>query len=129
MFVVPLLSESGGATRVGKFRGPHDGDSADLSPLLEDAMQLRKEVPLELVVNMFRKLVSFFSLLLPDSMGFTYLRYFFVFVIESAAHYVLTGRKTDGHDHKTGHRSPINGALCPPWCACRGEGHGQRYII
>ena len=53
-------------TRIGTFRGPHDGDSADLSPLLEDAMQLRKEVPLELVVNMFRKLVSLSSLLLPD---------------------------------------------------------------
>jgi len=55
-FIAPLLSESGGATRIGKFRGPQDGDSADLSPLLEDTMQLRKEVPLELVVNMFRKL-------------------------------------------------------------------------
>jgi hypothetical protein len=48
--------------RIGKFRGPQDGDSADLSPLLEDAMQLRKEVPLELVVNMFRKLVGYFFL-------------------------------------------------------------------
>jgi len=55
----PLLSERGGATRIGKFHEPQDGDSADLSPLLEDTMQLRKEVPLELVVNMFRKLVSF----------------------------------------------------------------------
>jgi hypothetical protein len=54
----PLLSETGGATRIGKFYGPQDGDSADLSPLLEDTMQLRKEVPLELVVNTFRKLVS-----------------------------------------------------------------------
>ncbi|KAI9510532.1 Cl-channel protein [Russula earlei] len=55
-FIEPLLSESGGATRICGFRGPHDSDSADLSPLLEDAMQLRKEVPLELVVNMFRKM-------------------------------------------------------------------------
>lgn len=55
----PLLSERGGATRIGKFHEPQDGDSADLSPLLEDTMQLRKEVPLELVVNTFRKLVSF----------------------------------------------------------------------
>ena len=54
----PLLSERDGATRMGKFYKPQDGDSADLSPLLEDTMQLRKEVPLELVVNMFRKLVS-----------------------------------------------------------------------
>jgi len=55
-FLEPLLSETGGANRACSFRGPHEGDSADLSPLLEDAMQLRKEVPLELVVNMFRKL-------------------------------------------------------------------------
>ncbi|KAH9964748.1 Cl-channel protein [Russula compacta] len=55
-FIEPLLSESGGATRIGRFRGPQDDTSADLSPLLEDAMQLRKEVPLELVVNMCRKL-------------------------------------------------------------------------
>ena len=54
----PLLSERGGATRIGKFHEPQDGDSADLSPLLEDTMQLRKEVPLELVVNTFRKLVT-----------------------------------------------------------------------
>jgi hypothetical protein len=54
----PLLSERGGATRIGKFHEPQDGDSADLSPLLEDTMQLRKEVPLELVVNTFHKLVS-----------------------------------------------------------------------
>jgi chloride channel 3/4/5 len=54
----PFLSESGGATRTGKFHQLQDGDSADLSPLLEDTMQLRKEVPLELVVNTFRKLVS-----------------------------------------------------------------------
>ncbi|KAI0286118.1 chloride channel [Russula aff. rugulosa BPL654] len=55
-FIEPLLSETGGATRISKFYGPQDGDSADLSPLLEDTMQLRKEVPLELVVNTFRKL-------------------------------------------------------------------------
>jgi hypothetical protein len=54
----PLVAERGGATRIGRFHEPQDGDSADLSPLLEDTMQLRKEVPLELVVNMFRKLVS-----------------------------------------------------------------------
>ena len=54
----PLVAERGGATRIGRFHKPQDGDSADLSPLLEDTMQLRKEVPLELVVNMFRKLVS-----------------------------------------------------------------------
>ncbi|KAI9433521.1 chloride channel [Lactarius indigo] len=40
-FIEPLLSESGAATRIGSFT---------------DAMQLRKEVSLELVVNMFRKL-------------------------------------------------------------------------
>lgn len=55
-FIEPLLSERGGATRIGKFHEPQDGDSADLSPLLEDTMQLRKEVPLELVVNTFHKL-------------------------------------------------------------------------
>lgn len=56
----PFLSETGAATHIGSFAGAQlEGtDSADLSPLLEDAMQLRKEVPLELVVNMFRKLVS-----------------------------------------------------------------------
>ena len=54
----PHLSERGGATRIGRFRDPQDGGFTDLSPLLEDTMQLRKEVPLELVVNMFRKLVS-----------------------------------------------------------------------
>lgn len=54
----PFLAESGEATRVGRFSAPQEGNCADLSPLLEDAMQLRKEVPLELVVNMFRKLVS-----------------------------------------------------------------------
>ncbi|KAH9056720.1 Cl-channel protein [Lactarius vividus] len=55
-FIEPLLSESGTATCIGSFAGVQGSDSADLSPLLEDAMQLRKEVPLELVVNMFRKL-------------------------------------------------------------------------
>ncbi|KAH8989821.1 hypothetical protein EDB92DRAFT_1799407, partial [Lactarius akahatsu] len=35
---------------------PRAAHSADLSPLLEDAMQLRKEVPLELAVNVFRRL-------------------------------------------------------------------------
>ncbi|KAH9984423.1 Cl-channel protein [Russula vinacea] len=55
-FIEPLVAERGGATRIGRFHKPQDGDSADLSPLLEDTMQLRKEVPLELVVNMFRKL-------------------------------------------------------------------------
>jgi len=54
--IEPLLSETGGTERGCSFRGPHEGDSADLSPLLEDGMQLRKDVPLELVVNMFRKL-------------------------------------------------------------------------
>jgi chloride channel 3/4/5 len=57
-FTEPFLSETGAATRIGSFSGAQGSDSADLSPLLEDAMQLRKEVPLELVVNMFRKLVS-----------------------------------------------------------------------
>jgi chloride channel 3/4/5 len=57
-FTEPFLSESGAATGIGSFSGAQGSDSADLSPLLEDAMQLRKEVPLELVVNMFRKLVS-----------------------------------------------------------------------
>ncbi|KAN0129315.1 chloride channel [Lactarius tabidus] len=52
----PFLSETGAATRIGSFADAQGSDSADLSPLLEDAMQLRKEVPLELVVNMFRKL-------------------------------------------------------------------------
>ncbi|KAI0306096.1 Cl-channel protein [Multifurca ochricompacta] len=55
-FLEPLLDGSGGETRIGHFSGAQDGETADLSPLLEDAMQLRKEVPLELVVNMFRKL-------------------------------------------------------------------------
>jgi hypothetical protein len=62
----PLLAERDGATRVGRFHGPQDGDSADLSPLLEDTMQLRKAVPLELVVNMFRKLVRCLLLLTAD---------------------------------------------------------------
>ncbi|KAH9975687.1 Cl-channel protein [Lactifluus volemus] len=55
-FIEPLFAESGGAARKGRFSGPQDGDCADMSPLLEDAMQLRKEVPLELVVNMFHRL-------------------------------------------------------------------------
>jgi len=55
-FIEPFISESGAETRIGSFAGAQGSDSADLSPLLEDAMQLRKEVPLELVVNMFRKL-------------------------------------------------------------------------
>ena len=42
--VEPFLFEKGGATRIGRFHEPQDGDSADLSPLLEDTMQLRKEV-------------------------------------------------------------------------------------
>jgi hypothetical protein len=54
----PLLAESGGASRIGRFHGPQEGDCADLSPLLEDAMQLQKDVPLELVVDMFQKMVS-----------------------------------------------------------------------
>jgi len=84
-------------------------------------MQLRKEVPLELVVNMFRKLVSlFFSLLLPNCIvSPTYIT--FLCVIESAAHHVLAGRRTDGHDHKNGRRRSVNGALCPSWRARRGE--------
>jgi len=88
-------------------------------------MQLRKEVPLELVVNMFRKLVSFSLLLLPGLYCLTDLRCFFC-VIESAAHYVLAGRRTDGHGHQNGHRSRVNGALCSSWSARRGEGHGQQ---
>ncbi|KAI0272312.1 Cl-channel protein, partial [Gloeopeniophorella convolvens] len=55
-FIEPFLTEDGAAARIGVFGGHAEGDSADLSPLLEDAMQLRKEVPLEFVVNMFRKL-------------------------------------------------------------------------
>ena len=50
-------------------------------------------------------------------------------MLESAAHHVLAGRRTDGHDHKNGHRSAVNGALCPSWRARRGEGHGQQQII
>jgi hypothetical protein len=51
----PFLSETGAATHIGSFAGaPQGSDSADLSPLLEDAMQSRKEVSLELVVKMFR---------------------------------------------------------------------------
>ena len=124
---MPLLSESGGVTRIGTFRGPHDGDFVDLSPLLEDAMQLRKEVPLELVVNMFRKLVSLSSLLLPDCIVSPTCVAFCV--IESASHYVLAGRRTDGHGNKNGHRSSVNGTLRPPWRARRREGHGQQQII
>ncbi|KAN0129323.1 hypothetical protein V8E53_012807, partial [Lactarius tabidus] len=46
----PFLSETGAATHIGSFAGaPQGSDSADLSPLLEDAMQSRKEVSLELV--------------------------------------------------------------------------------
>jgi hypothetical protein len=57
-FTEPFLSESGVATRIGSFSGAQRSDWANMSPLLEDAMPLWKEVRLELIVNMFRKLVS-----------------------------------------------------------------------
>ena len=113
----PLLSERGGATRIGRFHEPQDGHSTDLSPLLEDTMQLRKEVPLELVVNMFRQLVSstFELVIMIVSFQLTYV----VFVLEFTAHHVHAGRSTDGHDHQNGHRGPVNGALCPSRRPCR----------
>ncbi|KAI9433553.1 hypothetical protein H4582DRAFT_2060950 [Lactarius indigo] len=55
-FIEPLLSGSSAAIHIGSFTGAQGSDLADLSPLLEDVMLLRKEVPLELVMNMFRKL-------------------------------------------------------------------------
>jgi len=80
-------------------------------------MQLRKEVPLELVVNMFRKLVS--SLLLPIEL---FSRPAFLFV-ELAAHHVLAGRRTDWDDHQNGHRSLVDSSLSPSRRSLRGEGH------
>jgi hypothetical protein len=80
-------------------------------------MQLRKEVPLELVVNMFRKLVSSFSRadLAADCVGLPT----FFFFVEPATHHVFAGRRTKGHDHKDGHRSSIDGTLYPSWCSRR----------
>jgi hypothetical protein len=113
----PLLAERGGATRIGRFHGPQDGDSADLSPLLEDTMQLRKEVPLELVVNMFRKLVStrFFTFLPTHSYGSR--RFAWVF-LEPAPHHVYPERSADRHDHQNGHCGPVDGSFCPSWRPC-----------
>ena len=63
--VEPLLAEdvAAGVERSCTFLPHQDGrglgpDVVNLSPLLEEAvLQLRKDVPLELVVTMFQKLV------------------------------------------------------------------------
>lgn len=60
--IEPLLSESTSDDRAKKcvFRSSRNANyiDIDLSSALEDAvLQLRKEVPLELVVRMFQKLV------------------------------------------------------------------------
>lgn len=82
-------------------------------------MQLRKEVPLELVVNMFRKLVCSFSL----ATSCCRLRHFVFPCVELAAHHVFAGRGAEGHDHKNGHRGPVNCALYPSRRSRRGKGY------
>ncbi|KAI0316004.1 chloride channel [Amylostereum chailletii] len=57
--IEPLLSEPGSESRKGIFSGRSSADgpeTVNLSMLLEDVLQVRKNVPLEVVVDMFRKL-------------------------------------------------------------------------
>ena len=56
-----LFSEPEYETKRGNFLRKdfnEDPEAVDLTILLEDVMQVRKDVPLEVVTNMFRKLVS-----------------------------------------------------------------------
>ncbi|KAI0047852.1 Cl-channel protein [Auriscalpium vulgare] len=60
-YIAPLLAEAGASDRRCFFSESASSTSAevmgvDVSPLVEDVLQLRKDVPLELVVNMFKKL-------------------------------------------------------------------------
>ena len=52
-----LLAEENTGAQTCTFAVRFGVGGADLSALLEDALQLRKEIPLELVLDMFRKLV------------------------------------------------------------------------
>lgn len=74
----------------------------DVSDCLEEAvLQLRKEVPLELVVNMFQKLVCLFhhaSLLSSANRP-----------IESSSYIVHAGRGIDWNDNQDGHGLVIDG--------------------
>jgi hypothetical protein len=119
----PLLAESGGETRIGRFSGPQEGDYVDLTPLLEDAMQLRKEVPLELVVNMFHRLVG-----TTLSVDCDYLL-ICAAAVESAAHHVFAGGSIDGHDHKNGYCSLVDSTLSASRCPRRRYDYGQQIII
>ena len=75
----------------------------NLSSLLEEAaLQLRKDVPLELVVNMFQKLVRAMSTQ-PTFPAIESAHAVYP-ATEPTTYPVFTGRKADGHGHQDGHR-------------------------
>jgi hypothetical protein len=82
-------------------------------------MQLRKEVPLELVVNMFHRLVSSNC-----SIDFDDLLMCAV-VVESTTHHVFAGGSIDGHDHQNRYCSLIDSTLSASWRPRRRNDYGQ----
>lgn len=124
----PLLAEdeAAGADRCCAFFPPsgaqngrgHAPDAVDLTSLLEEAvLQLRKDVPLELVVNMFQKLVRDRAPHRP-SRAHRDPR-----AAESPAHPVLGGRQAHGHGHEDGHRVAAHGAV-----RARGRAVGEAHL-
>ena len=75
--------------------------------MLEEAvLQLRKDVPLELVVNMFQKLVRSPPMhrTLPGP-GYS------IILLEPTPYTLLAGRQAHGHGHEDGHRLVAHGRL------------------
>lgn len=94
----------------------------NLSPLLEGAvLQLRKEVPLQLVVNMFQKMVT-------RSFPTPLWLFFFLTFFPSCSHKrntefktraILSGRKTDRSRHQDGRGVVVDGSLASHGCIVR----------
>ena len=77
---------------------PTEPELVDLSEVLEDAvLQMRPEMPLELVVSTFQKLVRTPSRVTDPKLTIS---------PESASYSVLTWGCPLGHGHEDGHRAP-----------------------
>lgn len=116
LHVEPLLRDPGShsktCTLIRESAATSSTGIIDLSSLVEDVLQLRKEVPLELVVNMFRKLVRISSFLLCFRF-YQFHRSNVVYgmeITESTPCDVHTGGNIDGYDLQDRCRSIVERA-------------------
>ena len=90
---------------------PTESDLVDLSEVLEDAvLQMRPEMPLELVVSTFQKLVR----TLPCTTGAKLTAF-----AELAPYSVLARGRSFGYGHEDRHRASLQGTVSLHGCAIR----------